>query len=51
MYAIRPKDLEQPQRRYNLIVYKRDTEGYKIIDKEKSVESEEYKAWVKKKMQ
>ena len=49
MYAIRPRDAEQPQRRYNLIVYKRDKEGYKIIDKEKSVETEEYKDWVKKK--
>ncbi|MCF6349275.1 MAG: hypothetical protein L3J20_13440 [Flavobacteriaceae bacterium] len=48
MYVIRPKDPTQPQQRYSLIVYKRDTEGYKVIDKEKSVESEEYKAWVKK---
>ena len=49
MYAIRPRDPEQPQRRYNLIVYKRDKDGYKIIDKEKSIETEEYKDWVKKK--
>jgi|GEM_PF-5307694 len=49
MYAIRPRDPEQPQRRYSLIVYKRDKDGYKIIDKEKSIETEEYKDWVKKK--
>jgi len=49
MYAIRPRDPEQPQRRYSLIVYKRNRDGYKVIDKEKSIETEEYKAWVKKK--
>jgi len=49
MYAIRPKDSKQPQRRYSQIVYKRDKEGYKIIDKEQSVESDEYKVWIKKK--
>lgn len=45
MYVIRPKDPEQPQQRYSLIVYKRDKDGYKVIDKEKSVENEEYKVW------
>ena len=49
MYVIRPKDPEQPQRRYSLIIYKRDKDGFKFIDTEKSVETEEYKAWVKKK--
>ncbi|MCF6349155.1 MAG: hypothetical protein L3J20_12800 [Flavobacteriaceae bacterium] len=48
MYVIRPKDPEQPQRRYSLIAYKKDKEGYKLIDKEQSIESDEYKAWVKK---
>ena len=49
MYVIRPKDPEQPQRRYNLIAYKRDKDGFKLIDKEQSVESDEYKAWKAKK--
>ncbi len=48
MYVIRPKNPKQPQRRYSLIKYKRDKDGFKFIDKEESVESEEYKAWVKK---
>jgi len=50
MYVIRPRDSEQPQRRYKKIVYKRNENGERIIDPKRSEESDEYKAWkVKKK--
>ncbi len=45
MYAIRPKDPGQPQRRYKRTGYKTDKDGYEVIDKKRSEESEEYKAW------
>ena len=47
MYAIRPRDPKQPQRRYKKIVYKTDKDGAEVIDMTKSVETEEYKLWVK----
>jgi len=49
MYAIRPKDPEQPQRRYKSIVYNKNENGEKVIDLDSSEETEEYKAWNAKK--
>jgi len=49
MYAIRPRDPEQPQRRYKSIVYNKNKNGERVIDLEQSEETEAYKAWVKKK--
>jgi len=45
MYVIRPKDPEQPQRRYKKIIYKRNENGERVIDAKLSEESDEYKAW------
>ena len=47
MYAIRPRDPKQPQRRYKKIVYKTDKDGAEVIDTAKSVETEAYKLWKK----
>jgi len=50
MYAIRPRDPEQPQRRYKSIVYHKNEKGERVIDSEKSEETAAYKTWkVKKK--
>ena len=49
MYAIRPREPNQPQRRYKKIVYKTDTDGTESIDPLKSLETEEYKVWKKNK--
>ncbi|WP_158978846.1 hypothetical protein [Cellulophaga sp. L1A9] len=49
MYAIRPRDPKQPQRRYKNTVYKKNEEGLDVIDKSKSIETDEYKTWVKQK--
>ncbi|SHJ77406.1 hypothetical protein SAMN04488513_108139 [Pseudozobellia thermophila] len=49
MYAIRPRDPNQPQRRYKKIVYKTDSEGNETIDRSRSIETEEYKQWKKDK--
>ncbi|WP_139278129.1 hypothetical protein [Pseudozobellia thermophila] len=49
MYAIRPRDPNQPQRRYKKIVYKTDPEGNEIIDPSRSIETEEYKQWTRQK--
>ncbi|MDO6811218.1 hypothetical protein Q4603_21555 [Zobellia galactanivorans] len=49
MYAIRPRDPNQPQRRYKKIVYTTDAEGNETIDRSRSVESDEYKQWTNNK--
>ena len=49
MYAIRPRDPEQPQRRYKSIVYNKNEKGERVIDSEKSEETAAYKAWKAKK--
>jgi len=49
MYAIRPRDPEQPQRRYKSIVYNKNESGERVIDLEQSEETEAYMVWIKKK--
>ncbi|MDO6811216.1 hypothetical protein Q4603_21545 [Zobellia galactanivorans] len=49
MYAIRPRDPNQPQRRYKKIVYTTDAEGNETIDRSRSVETDEYKQWINNK--
>ncbi|MDO6811220.1 hypothetical protein Q4603_21565 [Zobellia galactanivorans] len=49
MYAIRPRDMGQPQRRYKKIVYTTDAEGNETIDRSRSVETDEYKQWTNNK--